>query len=301
MSIAVLLSSFNGEKYIDEQIRSILNQKISLPLNLFVRDDSSTDKTLTILKAYEDKKEISVYSGENLGPAKSFMALLHNTGKNDYYAFSDQDDVWKENRLNRAIDQLRNITGPALYFSNAELVDEKLDSLGRNVYKKKPCTNLETVSCFGGLLGCTMVFNNDLAEIVKSRKSPETMIMHDCFIALLCLSIGGRIIYDEEPTVMYRQHGNNVIGVKHTVFEKVKDRIAGAFTKQSISVADQAQTVLNIYGDLVSQPNIEWLKKVSKYRTSIFTRVSLSLNPNLKSTSANLELKNRLMILFGNR
>ena len=136
MRVAVLMSTYNGEKYLKQQIDSILNQRGDFQLDLLIRDDGSNDNTISILEEYTQTNKIHYYIGNNLGPAYSFLDLLINSHNYDFYAFADQDDYWMPNKISVAISNLSNIKGPALYFANAELVDSNLNSVGRNVYKK---------------------------------------------------------------------------------------------------------------------------------------------------------------------
>lgn len=203
MRVVVLMSTYNGERYLREQIESILNQIGEFDLSLYVRDDGSKDGTIEILREYQNEKKLKWYTGDNLGPAKSFINLLQNCGAYDYYAFADQDDVWEKDKIQRGINVLEEQNGPALYCSNAELVDLQLISLGRNVYKTMPRTDFETVISAGGLLGCTMVFNDELKRRIKRDRYP-VMILHDFYMAALCVSIGGVILYDQEATMKYK-------------------------------------------------------------------------------------------------
>ena len=106
--ICVLMSTYNGDKYIIEQIESILNQK-KVNVELLIRDDGSTDKTLEILEEYSKKyKNLKYYSGQNLKTARSFMDLLFRAGEYEYYSFSDQDDVWDLDKLTVGISYLKD-------------------------------------------------------------------------------------------------------------------------------------------------------------------------------------------------
>lgn len=127
--ITVLMSSYNGERYIREQIDSILHQQ-EVNIKLFVRDDGSTDGTLQILQEYQEAGLLNFYTGKNLKPARSFMQLLKDAPQADYYAFSDQDDYWKPTKLNQAIKRLKLSTNtPALYFCQTQLADKDLKLL----------------------------------------------------------------------------------------------------------------------------------------------------------------------------
>ena len=125
--VCVLMSTYNGEKYLKEQIESILNQE-NIEVDILIRDDGSTDNTLNILENYTQKyKNIRYYTGENLRSAKSFMNLLFTVKEYDYYAFSDQDDVWKKNKLYTAVSKLKE--GYDLYGGKKSIVDSELNIL----------------------------------------------------------------------------------------------------------------------------------------------------------------------------
>lgn len=127
-TVMVLLSTYNGEKYLKEQIDSVLSQK-NVNVNILVRDDGSYDETKTILQKYQDEGKLKWYTGNNLKATYSFLDLLHNTPKADYYAFCDQDDVWNENKLIMAINKLENLPKykPALYTGRLNITDSELN------------------------------------------------------------------------------------------------------------------------------------------------------------------------------
>lgn len=304
IKVAVLMSTYNGEKYIAEQIESILNQKGDFLIDIYVRDDGSKDNTTNILNYYKYKKEkkLTWYTGKNLKPAKSFYdLLLHCTGY-DYYAFSDQDDFWKEDKIQNGISHLTRLDEiPALYCSNAELVDDKLKSLGRNVYKSAPKTDFETVVCAGGLLGCTMILNAKLVDmIIKVKEYPE-MVLHDFYVAALCVSIGGKIIYDANPTMKYRQHENNVVGVSYGILKTIQKRLQDIMYKEPIGIAGQASSILDNYIDCLEEEEKRWLCVVANYKHGIINRFRLAFSRKTKYINKNIEVKLRLSILLGNR
>lgn len=315
MKIAVLMSCYNGENYIKEQIESILaqnrtyetedHQQKSLQVDIWVRDDGSRDATCSILQDYEKQQAVQWFLGDNMGPACSFFDLMKRCTGYDYYAFSDQDDIWNEEKLFRAVTFLEKIGNekkcPYLYLSNAELVDEDMTFLGRNVYKQNPKLDFETVACAGGLLGCTMVMNEDLAELVRLCPLSDSIIMHDFYSALVCTACGGRIIYDECATMKYRQHHGNVVGVAQGFFGKLKDRFGCIFYKSPISISKQAENVLSIYGEYLMPGAEEWLHKVACYRKNIWNRICLACSHRTKYINMNMGLTNRLAILFGSK
>ena len=127
--VCVLMSTYNGEKYLKEQLDSILNQN-SIIVDILIRDDGSTDKTLNILDEYNKKyNNIRYYTGENLKSAKSFLDLLFTAGEYDYYSFSDQDDVWDRDKLLVAVSKLKE--GYNLYGCKKKIVNSNLEPLNK--------------------------------------------------------------------------------------------------------------------------------------------------------------------------
>lgn len=301
MKVAVLMSTYNGEKYLKEQIDSILKQKGDMEIHLWVRDDGSVDDTITILQKYEAKGQLNWYSGDNLGPAKSFLDLVKHCEGYDYYAFADQDDFWKRGKILAAVQKLGVSDQPMAYFSNAELVDENLQSLGRSVYKKRPKLDFYTLTCAGGILGCTTVFNAKLAELIQDKEMPELVNMHDFYVHELCLAQGGTILYDRRSSMKYRQHGNNVVGVSHGFLGTIQGRIKDIRKKQKIGIADQAQSICNLYENELSADKYRWMKKISCYREKRWNRIRLAFSLRTRYVNYNMGLKIRLSILLGNR
>ena len=222
--VAVLLSSYNGELYIKEQIKSVLSQK-QVQVDLFIRDDGSSDKTIDLINEFP---EIRLFRGENLGVGNSFMELIYVVNEEyDYYAFCDQDDIWLDNKLINAIDKIHCETGPILYCSNQILVDKYGEKLGIR-YKKVPDLSYAEILVHNHATGCTMVWNKQLHCILKSKK-PSRMLLenriHDVWVAMVA-SVCGKIIYDENSYILYRQHGNNVVGAKKdNAYDMLKNQI----------------------------------------------------------------------------
>jgi rhamnosyltransferase len=301
MRIAVLMSTYNGEKYLVEQIESILNQKGDFDVDLFVRDDGSTDNTRNLLDKYQKEGKLTWYTGDNLGPALSFIDLIKKCEKYDLYSFADQDDYWKDNKLARAKDFLSDAQKTDIYFANAQLVDQDLNDLGRCVYKCTPKTDFRTLTCAGGILGCTMVFTNRLAEYIKEKPLPSEIVMHDFYICEVCLALGGEMIYDNEAVMKYRQHSNNVVGVSTGLVNKAKSRIKDITKEPKVSIANQANQIFEMYGGSISEENRKWLKDISHYRESLKSRLKLANSRNIRFINLNTAVKQRMAILFGNR
>ena len=300
MKIAVLMSTYNGERYIREQINSILAQQGNFTLDLWVRDDGSTDSTLQILQSYQEAGALQWYAGSNLKPAHSFWDLLLHCSGYDYYAFADQDDVWDPDKLACALQQLAGADCPAMYFANARLVDAQLAYLGRDVYRQKPRTDFYSLVCNGGILGCTMVLNASLAELIRQSPVPKKMVMHDAFVATTCAMFDGAFFYDHETRMDYRQHGNNVVGSKWTKWDALRDRIKTVTTPRRISIAEQAQSLITCFPQLSDPHKEAFLYQVAHYRDSLWNAAKLSLSKKPQFNGKNKEFTARLAMLFRN-
>ena len=253
--IAVMMSSFNGALYIEEQIRSILRQ-IGVNVTLFVRDDGSTDETVRILGQYASKGQAVVTYGENIGIGSSFMELLRTVPDDfDYYAFSDQDDIWQEDKLFAAVCRLKDVHGCALYVSNLECVDAENRSIGMRF---QPDTafdgSLLSVICRGRCYGCTEVFNRDLLLFQRQRLPSKEMLairLHDTWIAVSA-AVAGRILYDNDSHIRYRRHNQN-----YTTFDRGtayiwKQRLSKLFHREKRNSRSRtAQEVLQLYPESV--------------------------------------------------
>lgn len=228
--VQVLMSTCNGERYIKEQIESILNQE-GVDLTLLIRDDGSTDGTLKIIEEIINKNSnVNMYRGENLGPAKSFMDLIKNSNEADYYAFADQDDVWDNKKIISAINKMQGKEDePTLYISALQIVDENLNEIEFRKVEGNFCLEGEMVKNFA--TGCTQVFNKELCNMLK-KYNPSFIIMHDSWVTRLCYAVGGNVIIDDNSYIKYRQHNNNLIGYKESNIKRIKKQYKIAFKKK---------------------------------------------------------------------
>lgn len=234
-SVCVIMSTYNGEKYLEEQIQSIFAQE-SVNTCLYVRDDGSTDSTLDILSRYADSETL-VSKGVNIGAKYSFLKALSEAPDSAYYAFSDQDDVWDKDKLIKAVQQLKRVdqNRPALYCSATRLVDGELKEIKqktvypRRKYKlRQSKTAAREYNFLQGEIrpasGCTMVINKTLKDEICNY-SPRVFPMHDYWIIIVCTALGGSVIYDPIPHISYRQHDNNTVGGRKGILKSVVRRI----------------------------------------------------------------------------
>lgn len=295
------MSSYNGEQYIDEQIESILLQK-GCKVKLLVRDDGSTDSTKEILEKYHRSGKLDWYTGENLKPAKSFMHLLTHCSKQyDYYAFSDQDDVWDADKLSIAIQKIRNSIKPCIYCSNAELVDADLNLLSQHIYKHSPNFTFERVLLMGAVQGATMVFNQKLATYFDQRVISSYIPMHDFYVSCVCMGVGGNIIFDDESHIKYRQHEKNVLGIRLTFKSKLKEKVSISF-KHSILYDLEALSrhLLEEYNSELDDKAVAFLNLTKNYRHSLRKKLKIIFMSNFKTGRLNQAIIYRLAILMGN-
>ena len=288
------MSSYNGEKYIREQIDSVLSQK-DCKFRLIVRDDGSTDGTCDILNEYHEQGLLDWYRGPNIGPARSYMELISSAPKADYYALCDQDDYWLDDKLITAISFLVSSHKPALYFSQSQLTDSSLNPI--KTAKIKPlCTMGEAMIAFYAT-GCTFVFNDKLRESLLEY-NPRYLSMHDCWIYRVCLAVSGNIIFDPQSHIYYRQHSNNVIGLGHTAWQNWKRRLLTIFNGKH-ERSKMALELLKGYGHSMRSEDKILVYLSAKTAKSFTSRLKLILNKNLKSQSWKCNITSRLAILFG--
>ncbi len=218
--IIILLSTYNGEKYLKAQLDSLFSQSYK-DFKLIARDDGgSSDKTLEILKSYDIEL---LPSNENLGVKSSFETLLKYAFENsdaDYFMFCDQDDVWNQNKVELTLQKMYEMeklykNTPILVHTDLEVVDENLHTINpsfmklQNLNEKK--NRLNNLLIQNTITGCTAMINRDLAKLCLPMSS--NAIVHDWWVGLVA-SYFGKIGYLQQSTIKYRQHTSNTIGAK---------------------------------------------------------------------------------------
>lgn len=221
--IAVLMSTYNGEKYIGEQIESIIGQRTP-DWELFIRDDGSTDGTLSVISQYcsrDGRIHLLDDSTSHRGVKGSFLWLLAHV-QADYYMFCDQDDFWLPSKIEISLAKMKEVEKghpekPCLVVTDLTVVDENLNTTDASMWKRLKINGIvdrpEFLAVAAIYTGCTMLFNN-AAKDISLAGSDASGIIHDQVIALNVYKACGAIVPIKEPQILYRQHGNNAIGAK---------------------------------------------------------------------------------------
>ena len=275
MKMLVLLSTWNGSRYVREQLASILAQKVDGTLEVLVRDDGSSDDTIQIIEEMNDGR-VRVIRGENLGAKGSFMALLANAANSsaDYVALADQDDVWLPGKLQRAVSKLAELDGPALYCSTLKLVDDKLQPLDE--YRFVDNVGFESSFLVNCVTGCTCVVNRGLLGLLSGKPEIGQILMHDWWLYIVAASFG-RVVYDEESYILYRQHASNQVGMR-TGLAALIHRTRQFLKRPSVpSRLTQAHEFERIYGHRLSAANQRYLAQLVACEGRPFARLRFAV------------------------
>lgn len=286
--VTVVMSTYNGEAFLREQLDSILAQE-GVSIRLYVRDDGSRDGTVQILERYDDQYENVVFWNrdrvENRGIKSSFLSLLQDAlcAEPDcaYFAFADQDDFWLQDKLSAGVTMLQTVekTGGAyaLYYSNKTFVDEKLKLISQE-HIRYYGDFLET--CYGCLAsGCTMIMSRALAQIA-SEKIPEIDCIHDAWVYRLAKAIGARIAFDEKSYILYRQHGNNVCGVDACV--PSLNRWQNLFCRREHPIQRFMQEISLLHGNLLVGEEKKYVENLCVYNHNLKATLALARSPLAK-------------------
>lgn len=284
MKVLVLLSAYNGEKYIREQLNSVLAQR-GCDVYILVRDDGSTDDTALILKSYsrEYGEKVRYFSGDNIGVCDSFFELILRADKEyeaKYFALCDQDDFWQNDKLISAIKFLENSSKAAMYFSDQIITDENLRPIGKTDYK--PRLTLGSAMAKNSACGCTIVINKKFLRLL-TRSCPKEASIHDTWIYRTAAAVGCDIYFDKNPHMLYRQHSKNVIGERKSSFKRLKYYAASLFKKQFFSRTTEAGLLIKYYGNIMSCENRELLLSIANYRKSLKIRFKLAFDKRLRT------------------
>ncbi len=216
--VQVLMSTYNGQRYVEQQVRSILNQTWE-NLELLIRDDGSSDETVSILKRLaEEDARIRLFIEKNVGSNRSFFQLLR-VADADYVAFADQDDYWLPEKIEKAVEALQNHPEALLYCGNKILTDAELVPMeGVELPDLKPSFEGAVVESI--CTGCTSVLTRRLVWMVCEHL-PKYAIVHDWWVYLVA-TYYGEVYFDQNAYMYYRQHESNQIGAADSFIGTLK-------------------------------------------------------------------------------
>ena len=218
--IAILMATYNGEKYICQQIDSILSQTCK-DWELYIHDDGSTDDTIAAVESYVEKypNKIHLIDGKSTGGAKYNFFYLFGQVEAAYYMTCDQDDVWLDKKIELTYDKMLTIEDkadvPCLVYTELRVVDGELNTIADTMseYQSLDC-HKRTINQFilqNSVTGCTMMVNRVLRDKMLRITNIDNTIMHDWWAALVAAQFG-KTAFIDEPTILYRQHGDNSLG-----------------------------------------------------------------------------------------
>lgn len=291
--VAILMCTFNGERFLKEQLDSLTTQ-IHQNWTLWVSDDGSTDQTLKILRTTQaawGSDRLKIVEGPRKGFARNFLSLACRTEiEAEYFAFSDQDDIWLPEKLSRAIVMLEKLqqNAPSLYGSRTQLINAQGEIIG--ISKLIPHDlgfhNALVQNVAGGN---TMVFNQHLRDALQFAGSDLDIVSHDWWLYLVTTAIQGTVIFDQEPLIHYRQHKHNLVGANASLSAKL-NRLSQLFSgrfknwiqrnhscltriepKMSSDSVHTAQTLANLH-------NLDTIQRVMQFKQIGLRRQSASGN-----------------------
>lgn len=248
MRVQVLLSTYNGAEFLAPQLESILSQH-DAAVSILIRDDGSRDRTLEVIRAFmRDGADIRLIEGSNVGVVRSFFALIDAADDTcALFAFCDQDDVWLPDKLSTAARLIGERAEPSVFASPVWITDDGHRRLGQTSVPPRPLT-LGNALVQNRLIGCTTVFNAPLLRLIRQHPPDLARVyMHDWWVYLTAGAFGS-VVFHDVPTVLYRQHASNVVGMKS---DGIPARLA-RFRKNARDCSRQAGAFLDAYGPLLS-------------------------------------------------
>lgn len=288
--VNILLSTYNGERYIEQQINSLIKQDYPA-CYIFIRDDGSTDGTCACLKRYENMDKISIIYGKNLGFLHSFKTLLSNACEGDYWAFCDQDDIWYRDKVSRAVQWMDSCSNgiPLLYQCSYYLTDEQMMKIGicRPVIMKYDFRRGITENIFSGF--SSMI--NDELRIKMLRGDWEKIQYHDCWMTLIALGFG-KCYFDEYVGAEHRRLSNSVSE------EKLGKRIAWGI-QSMLKTSPLKMRNQEFYSEFYSELGIERRREIAMFAESgIANQIKKAFYPKRWRSKLGSELVLRGLMLL---
>lgn len=278
--IQILMSTYNGEKYLKEQLESIIKLKEFKIIKVLIRDDGSTDKTIDILKEYREKYGFEIILGSNIGITKSIFELLKKSDKNcELFALCDQDDVWINDKFTNVMKKKYNEdnTKPIMYATISEVVSEDLKHIGTTLIPRRK------VGFYNAMVqnitpGHTQIYNRKLVDLLIERQFDNVVVV-DWWIYLVASGCG-KVIFEPRCTVRHRQHGNNSVGYQNNFIKKTIIRVKKINRRDANMISRQLKSFFDIYNDILEEEYKIELEKYLQGLNSVFNRIKYSVITN---------------------
>ena len=252
MKVMILMSFYNGDQYIVEQIQSILQQDFPGKIEILIRNDGSTKTNIEdILQKIEVpyNREIILKEEKNLGPQKSFLKLIQMADSANYYFYADQDDVWELNKVSRAVTKMEEMDSAVkLYCSDYRITDSNLNVIyEKGVHLDDKTFHFLRAIMFNTFPGCVMGMNQQLLDLLK-KMNLENCMMHDSYTYATALA-AGQVYYDSKPSILHRIHQSNVVGYGSKKIEPckwLKEKMTLLVKKEEYDLALYAEKLLEV-------------------------------------------------------
>jgi glycosyltransferase involved in cell wall biosynthesis len=296
--VTVVLATYNGERFLPEQLASLIAQSRK-PDRLLLRDDGSTDHSVELVQSWAELNGVALQQviGPRLGPARSFLKALQAAEPADVFLFCDQDDVWLPCKIERALDLVPwgQNDPPTLCATRLEVVNENLQPLRLSALPSG--LSFASAACESLLTGCTMAFNAAFRELLV-RALPEQAVMHDWWCYLLATGAKGAALYfDPTPTLRYRQHGSNALGVGPTGWAALKARGRRFVGRDSALRSMQLQEFAKLHGPELSAQATAILSQLVAAKHGWVPRLRASLMAPIHRQTFFATLTTRLALL----
>ena len=276
--VAILLATYNGSRFLAEQLSSVAAQDWP-DIDIWASDDGSTDDTLALLRRWQsrwEKGEFRIVSGPRAGFVENFRSLLANQAvETDFVAYCDQDDIWDADKLSTAIRQIGGYRQPALYCSRTRLVRQEGGPMGLSpLFQRPPAFQNAIVQSIGG--GNTQLMNRSAFTALSESARRTSFVTHDWWSYILVSGIGGIVLYDPVPRIAYRQHASNLIGHNMGLIAKAR-RFRMVLQKRFVEWNSTNLAALERCEDLLTDENRAIVREFARIRTLSFPQSVLAL------------------------
>lgn len=286
--VTIVMTTYNGEKYLKEQIESILTSTYK-DFVLYIVDDGSQDNTMKILENYRERypDKINIYQNEaNLGVTLNYLNAICRT-TSDYIMLCDQDDVWKKDKIARTLKRIRQIEVqfgkelPIAVFTDANVVDEQLNIINESFFRSGRLNPLRVdlphLLMENKLIGCTVMINQAVRRILQGSSLPQNARFHDGWLGLIAAAFG-KISFIKEPTILYRQHEDNIVGDKGFI-SYIASRVCNLRRQKEALKALylQAEEFARLYNNLLDNQRLETIVRFSKLNKENFIKRRITL------------------------